>query len=162
MAGYSDSDDLDRVLTALSHPLRRRLMFRLFEATAPAVVDLGDEFGEAELQDARVKLYHVHLPKLADLGYVQWNRDDGTVTPGDDWGGRRTAPGSYLPTRERTPAVPVQRETVDVTSGRFPSGRGTDLVGCARPWWSERRHSSPKPAISSPWTPSSPSSVRVG
>lgn len=42
---------------------------------APDDIHLGDAVSPAELT-------HVHLPKLADAGYIEWDRDAHTVVKG--------------------------------------------------------------------------------
>ncbi len=43
-----------------------------------------DEFEgkNEELERSLVRNTHVHLPKLDDAGFVDWNREDSTVTRG--------------------------------------------------------------------------------
>lgn len=33
-----------------------------------------------------IQLHHVHLPLLADYGLIEWNRDTGAVTRGENFG----------------------------------------------------------------------------
>jgi hypothetical protein len=64
-------DDLDTYLRLLADERKRRLLYDLFEADgSPVPVDPDDE-------DDRARLYHVHLPKLADAELIDWDpRDD--------------------------------------------------------------------------------------
>jgi hypothetical protein len=33
----------------------------------------------------QTELVHVHLPKLADRGYISWNREENTISKGPNW-----------------------------------------------------------------------------
>lgn len=76
---------LDDVLDALGHVQRRRLL-TLFADEAPSrgpysfeeVVRVASE----EPEDGRLDLRHRHLPKLADYGFVTWNRETNEVAEG--------------------------------------------------------------------------------
>lgn len=88
MRGYSsEKGATDNALAALSHPLRRRLLFTLFEedqhaAEARLSQDSFPELGQDEFQ---IELHHVHLPKLEREGYIRWNKDEKTITTGPKW-----------------------------------------------------------------------------
>jgi len=83
---------VDEQLEALAHVERRRLLVALFrdgpsrngpsESVVLEVESWADEEGEASL----VGLRHKHLPKLEDMGFVEWNRQDGLVTEGPQFG----------------------------------------------------------------------------
>jgi len=84
----ADESALDAALDALRHPYRRGLLFALVEDDAGSI-DLADwaprgPEGEVAVDDEffRLTMYHRHLPKLADLGYVEWDRERGAVSPG--------------------------------------------------------------------------------
>lgn len=75
---------LDEQLEILSNVHRRRLVLSLLahnpQSDRPAEPDRSDRaVGERGLA---IELRHVHLPKLAAAGYVDWNRSTGTVTKG--------------------------------------------------------------------------------
>lgn len=70
-------------------------VFRVLSATDRRRILLAVKYGSLELQgetlvrgdvtvpvDA-VSAVHNHLPKLADSGYVDWNRDSGEITKGE-------------------------------------------------------------------------------
>ena len=86
MAGES----VDRAFEALANPHRRQLLFALVTAN-PQADDgldplnlLAEEASEGP-SVSRAGLRHVHLPKLADMGFVEWDRDAGDVSKGPDW-----------------------------------------------------------------------------
>lgn len=76
------SPSLDSQLAALGHIDRRRLLLALLDAeeanTLPVEID-GSEHG-ADGVPLQMSMHHVHLPKLADLGFV--DADHGSVTTG--------------------------------------------------------------------------------
>ena len=73
----------DDLFHQLDHPLRRRVLRELAGADA---TDLATLAAGPEPERARLQLYHVHLPKLAAAGYVEWDPDDGTVARGPRFG----------------------------------------------------------------------------
>ena len=78
------SDDrLDALTAALGDHTRRRLLLELLEDTTADPVDLLD--AESDRQTARVRLRHVHLPKLEQAGYVEWDRETTTVSRGENF-----------------------------------------------------------------------------
>jgi hypothetical protein len=87
MLGYRRDGVTDEVLDILSHPIRRRLLFSLYEQDRGAgELSLQQVSGLAFEEDhRRVALYHVHLPKLTDKGYVRWDDDEQTITKGPAW-----------------------------------------------------------------------------
>lgn len=79
------NDALDESLAILSHPYRRRILTRLrhhnprkeAEFSANELADDADEIDRSEL-----KIHHKHLPKLADAGFIDWDRDADIITRG--------------------------------------------------------------------------------
>lgn len=84
----------DRLFALLSDDRRRYVVRYLQEATAPvALADLARTITEresagppagAENRERTIhrSLYHWHVPKLADAGVVDHDRDRGTAEPG--------------------------------------------------------------------------------
>lgn len=91
----------DNAFDALAAARRRELLIGLLECDLCHVSELSDddrEVGEAnpeflrehlstdgeiaDVDEDLLRLYNVHLPKLAEYRFVEWNRDDCTVAPG--------------------------------------------------------------------------------
>ncbi|NIC00136.1 GAF domain-containing protein [Halobacterium sp. R2-5] len=71
---------VDEMLNALAKQTRRFVLQYVRDATTEVSVDSLERL----LDDDQVgpQLYHSHLPKLEATGYVDWDRDAGTVAPG--------------------------------------------------------------------------------
>jgi hypothetical protein len=79
---------LDRAFDALRHPYRRRILLLVAEHNPRAedefaVDDLATDDDDREL--LATDLYHVHLPRLAEAGYVEWNADVETIRRGPNF-----------------------------------------------------------------------------
>lgn len=83
--------------TTLADPLRRYVLYYLAEQEAPVAFDrlatqaaawradsTPDAVDDATLAEIRTALYHVHLPKLADLGVITYRDDPGVITLTDE------------------------------------------------------------------------------
>lgn len=84
-------DPNGRVFEALANSSRRQLLFALLAET-PQYHDsidpidlLSKRNAIDDLETIRLELRHVHLPKLADMGFIEWNRQSGTVSKGPNW-----------------------------------------------------------------------------
>lgn len=85
---------LDVQLDALSHVKRRRVLFVLLRersgdseagSSGPGTsVEVGS-LGGGGLTMSSADVYHNHLPKLDDLGFVSWDRETGVVTTGPEF-----------------------------------------------------------------------------
>jgi hypothetical protein len=75
----------DEAFRALSNATRCRVLEVLHGCNSPINLNaLLDESGiyEEPPESFEIALYHIHLPKLDDAGFVVWNREQGTVAKG--------------------------------------------------------------------------------
>lgn len=79
-----------RVFEALANPYRQQVLFALVEAN-PQDDHNRDPMGllaDGETDNpavTQIALTHTHLPKLADMGFIEWNRETGEISKGPDW-----------------------------------------------------------------------------
>lgn len=88
MLGYAGTDGTaDMAFGVLSHPYRRRLLFRLYEEHPrnPTIRIDREIFSEAEYDEIGLSLAHQHLPKLEHDGCIEWDEDESTITVGERW-----------------------------------------------------------------------------
>lgn len=76
-------DAIDSMMEALTSRTRRVVLMSLLGDDATS--DLESLERRVDGEHARVKLYHVHLPKLAHFGYVEWDTDAGTISRGPEF-----------------------------------------------------------------------------
>lgn len=73
----------DNIFDALAHAQRRRLLIGLLDHNPQAVSNLNNVPWEINERDEElIKKHHVHLPKLVDYGYIEWDRNADVVTKG--------------------------------------------------------------------------------
>lgn len=77
---------LDEALTALSHATRRRILVELLTDNPRRqqefeTVAFGP--GDADEEIVTARLHHTHLPKLDEAGFIEWERETGTITRGE-------------------------------------------------------------------------------
>lgn len=77
----------DQIFDALANEHRRRLLLALLhENPQDAIVESLPRDGDAgdanPEQRHRIQMYHAHLPKLEDDGFIEWNEDTNEVTKG--------------------------------------------------------------------------------
>ena len=86
--GSTDPSALDRIFDVLRHPYRRRILQLVSEHNPRdedefSVEDLATEDDDLEL--LTTELYHAHLPKLAESGYIEWDEDTRTIRRGPNF-----------------------------------------------------------------------------
>lgn len=78
----------DKAIGVLSKAPQRQVLTMVAEHDGPIDLEtLGDEtilearsWGEQE-----IALYHVHLPRLDDAGFIQWDADERTIEKGEQF-----------------------------------------------------------------------------
>lgn len=80
-------ESVDDLFEALAHVRRRELLVGLLEhdsrTASPEVAP--DETISSDATDRSVKMQHVHLPKLEEYGFIEWNRATDQVTKGPNF-----------------------------------------------------------------------------
>jgi len=72
----------DEQLQLLADGTRRRLLVALLDDTLDSLpVDITEGVRDNEAVN-HIELYHVHLPKLDDSGFVEWDREQRRVSRG--------------------------------------------------------------------------------
>lgn len=82
----ADPERLDRALGVLADSQRRATLRALAEEQDPIVLGKLPRPAGVETEECRETLYHVHLPKLAEAGYVSWKAGDDEIRPGPQFG----------------------------------------------------------------------------
>lgn len=74
----------DNVFDALSHIQRRKLLMALAQHNPqdPSPVSVAEDETEAEAVEQIINMRHIHLPKLEEYGFIEWDREAGEVTKG--------------------------------------------------------------------------------
>ncbi|TYT60337.1 DUF7344 domain-containing protein [Natrialba swarupiae] len=78
---------------ALANSYRRQLLLALFDANPQDDDDidpldlLANEETTDDLAATRVELTHLHLPKLVEMGFIEWDRESGELSKGPNWSG---------------------------------------------------------------------------
>lgn len=79
---------LDGMFDILKHPYRRQILMLVSEHNP---VDEDEYSVEAlatdddDLELLTTELYHVHLPKLSESGYIEWDQDEWTIRRGPNF-----------------------------------------------------------------------------
>lgn len=120
-------EPIDRILLALSEPRCRYLLYYLQGEGDVYIEDVArfiaacerdcdpDDVPEDHYDRVRRDLYHVHLPKLAAEGVVEYDRDDGVARFDDDC----ERFGRYLAAAADDEDEPLRRRPDDPTLSEF-------------------------------------------
>lgn len=84
MEDMLETISFDDIADALADPQRRELLIALLEHNpqddVPVVI--ADSEDESDAVERLVSMQHVHLPKLADYGFIEWNKNTHEVVKG--------------------------------------------------------------------------------
>lgn len=90
MSHATRSASLDVMFDVLSHSYRRRILVAVSKldprdggASPHSMLDPEDANGG--LEKLNTALFHTHLPKLAEKGFIEWDRDGETVRRGPNF-----------------------------------------------------------------------------
>ncbi|WP_436931998.1 DUF7344 domain-containing protein [Halosimplex halobium] len=87
MKNTSVTISFDDMVDTLAHVQRRKLLVALLEHNpqddTPVVI--ADSESESDAVERLVSMQHVHLPKLADYGFIEWNEDTHEVMKGPNF-----------------------------------------------------------------------------
>jgi hypothetical protein len=75
-------DQIDSMMEALRSEPRRFVLLELLDGTATSLDSLEEGI---DAENAGVELHHVHLPKLDQTGYIEWDESSGTVSRGTNY-----------------------------------------------------------------------------
>lgn len=87
MSRHRGGSTPDDALRALAHRDRRRLLIAFLEQSHEEEISAPEEVhvGERDVEKLHVGLHHKHLPRLDALGFVDWDREAGTVSKGPNF-----------------------------------------------------------------------------
>ncbi len=75
----------DTIAEALGNQTRRRILLELLyhnPVGEPEAVSKNDARGA---ENRELELIHLHLPKLDDMDYIAWDRENQTILKGPNW-----------------------------------------------------------------------------
>ncbi|WP_415380459.1 ArsR family transcriptional regulator [Halosimplex sp. TS25] len=84
MTESSAAVEASTVFEMLAADHRRYLLFALLDHNPQQEVQEPDGvvLDEIEKEKVQMEMYHMHLPKLEDAGFIRWNRDEQQVEKG--------------------------------------------------------------------------------
>jgi predicted transcriptional regulator len=87
MENVGETISFDDMVDALADVQRRKLLIALLEHNpqddTPVVI--ADSESESDAVERLVTMQHVHLPKLADYGFIEWNEETHEVMKGPNF-----------------------------------------------------------------------------
>lgn len=82
-SGSGHHETIDAVAEALSSVRRRRLLTALLEhSPQEAIVATVSDDAEPDTEAVQIEMYHNHLPRLDDSGFIEWDRERNRVRKG--------------------------------------------------------------------------------
>jgi hypothetical protein len=87
MTNTEGEPSFDDMVDAVAHIQRRKLLIALLEHNpqddTPIIV--ADSKDDADALERLVSMQHVHLPKLVDYGFIEWDKDSHEVVKGPNF-----------------------------------------------------------------------------
>ncbi|WP_246999820.1 DUF7344 domain-containing protein [Halosolutus gelatinilyticus] len=77
---------IDKMFDALANDTRRRLLVELLDHNPRQVAEPpGVPREGSDRDDELTRIYHAHLPKLDDYGFIEWNQEEHVITKGSSF-----------------------------------------------------------------------------
>lgn len=84
--GNTGKNPFDEAFAAMADPERRALLLALQEHNPQSIPGTPVEESSGESgNDRRIQMVHVHLPKLVDAGFVDWDRETQELSKGPNF-----------------------------------------------------------------------------
>lgn len=81
----ASKDQISTIFDVLRHPFRRYILLRLYSRDGATEISLDSRNfmpKDTDREQFRRELSHIHLPKLADTGFIDWDRHQNTIRRG--------------------------------------------------------------------------------
>jgi DNA-binding transcriptional ArsR family regulator len=78
-------EGFSRIAAALGDGTRRQILVDLLDHNPVTPSETMAKSGAQESDDIEVQLFHVHLPKLDSMGYIESEKEHGTIVKGPNW-----------------------------------------------------------------------------
>jgi predicted transcriptional regulator len=87
MKNEGEAISFDDMVDALADVQRRKLLIALLEHNPQddSPVIIADSENESDAVERLVSMQHVHLPKLAEYGFIEWDEDTHEVMKGPNF-----------------------------------------------------------------------------
>lgn len=84
---WGQTISFDDMVDALADVQRRKLLIALLEHNPQddSAVVIADSESESDAVERLVSMQHVHLPKLTDYGFIEWDEDTHEVMKGPNF-----------------------------------------------------------------------------
>lgn len=79
------TDNFGRVCTVLRERRRRKSLLLLRDGEVDTQAELAGKLAD-DYDEVEVLLTHVDLPRMADAGYIEWDRETGRIARGPRFG----------------------------------------------------------------------------
>lgn len=78
---------IDDIMAMLANEHRRQLLAALIEHNPQAEIQIpeGIQMEDEQLDDLQIEMYHNHLPRLENAGFIRWNKEQHVVVKGPEF-----------------------------------------------------------------------------